>query len=255
MKESADATLGVLDRMTQILQAFDDQDRGLGLSELARHSGLPKSTVSRLVATLVRHRYLERDGRLIHLGLRVFELGELAREPRELRSVALPVMLELRDATGDDVHLAIPDGGEMVCIAAVRGRSGAPSRVRVGARLPGATTAPGKILLAHSRDAIPDDGSRASSAAQTPSVFSENATLQRQLVAIRSGELATEDREFAPDSSSLAAAFFAPGGVLVGAISVSGRTDVFDGLRAASPLRQAARTLTRRLASAGRLAQ
>ena len=38
--------LGVLDRMTAILDAFDEDDRGLGLSELATRAGLPKSTVS-----------------------------------------------------------------------------------------------------------------------------------------------------------------------------------------------------------------
>ena len=77
--------VGVLDRMTAIFEAFDEDDHGLRVSELAARAGLPKSTVSRLVSTLVRERYLERAGRVIHLGLRLFELGQLAEEPRELR--------------------------------------------------------------------------------------------------------------------------------------------------------------------------
>ena len=123
---AANDALGVLDRMTSILEAFDQDDMGLGISELALRAGLPKSTVSRLVATLVRQRYLERDGKRIHLGLRLFELGQLAEQPRELRAAALPVMADLRNTTGENVHLAIRDRREMVCIAVMRGRSAAP---------------------------------------------------------------------------------------------------------------------------------
>src|SRR5688572_4710091 len=118
--------VGVLDRMTAILEAFDEDDHGLHLSELAARADLPKSTVSRLVSTLVRERYLERDGKVIHLGLRLFELGQLAQEPRELRAAALPVMADLRNRTGETASLAIRDGREMVCIAVVRGRASAP---------------------------------------------------------------------------------------------------------------------------------
>ena len=49
-------SFGVLDRMTAIFEAFDEDDRGLRISELAARAGLPKSTVSRLVSTLVRQR-------------------------------------------------------------------------------------------------------------------------------------------------------------------------------------------------------
>ena len=62
---------GVLDRVTAIFEAFDDDDSGLGVSELALRSGLPKSTVSRLVADLVRQRYLERDGTYVNLEGRI----------------------------------------------------------------------------------------------------------------------------------------------------------------------------------------
>ncbi len=123
----------------------------MGISELALRAGLPKSTVSRLVATLVRQRYLERDGKRIHLGLRLFELGQLAEQPRELRVAALPVMADLRNKTGENVHLAIRDRREMVCIAVMRGRSAAPPTVRIGGRLPIHATALGKAVLAYSR--------------------------------------------------------------------------------------------------------
>ena len=176
--------------MTCILEAFDGDDRGLGISELALRAGLPKSTVSRLVATLVRQRYLERDGKLIHLGLRLFELGQLAEQPRELRIAALPVMADLRNQTGENVHLAIRDGGEVVCIAVMRGRSAGPSTVRTGGRLPLHATALGKAVLAHDSPSGIDDVLSAGLAPWTRQTITDPAVLRRQLAGIRRGGLA-----------------------------------------------------------------
>ena len=209
---TANDPLGVLDRMTSILEAFDQDDMGLGISELALRAGLPKSTVSRLVATLVRQRYLERDGKRIHLGLRLFELGQLAEQPRELRAAALPVMADLRNTTGENVHLAIRDRREMVCIAVMRGRSAAPPTVRIGGRLPIHATALGKAVLAHSSPSDVDEVVSSGLEAWTAQTISDPAVLSRQLDDIRRGELATEVGEFTVGVSCAASPVFAPSG-------------------------------------------
>jgi IclR family transcriptional regulator, acetate operon repressor len=245
MDEISDA-VSVLDRMTQILQAFDQNDSEMGLSEIARHSGLPKSTVSRLVATLLKHGYLERDGRLIHLGLRVFELGQLARAPRELRAAALPIMMHLRDRTGDDVHLAIPDGGEMICIAAVQGRSHAPSRMRVGARLPAHATALGKVMLAHTARPMLEEHLRVEREALTPRTITDEGMLRRQLVEICGGGIAIAEREFDPEISCAAVGLFGSSGALTAALSISRPAQGFDPTIIAPPLHAAAQALMRR---------
>lgn len=246
-----DGALGVLDRMTCILEAFDQDDRGLGISELAARAGLPKSTVSRLVATLVRQSYLERDGKLIHLGLRLFELGQLAEQPRELRIAALPVMADLRNKTGENVHLAIRDGHDMVCIAMVRGRAPSPSTVRTGGRLPVHATALGKAALAY---ALPSDIELVLASglpACTEETLTDPAALRRQLARIRRGDAAVEVREFDGGVSAAAAVVFAPGGGPAGAVSVSGGADAFDPDQHAPAIRAAAKTIAHRLATTG----
>ena len=249
MSTVAGDAVGVLDRMTCILEAFDGDDRGMGISELALRAGLPKSTVSRLVATLVRQRYLERDGKLIHLGLRLFELGQLAEQPRELRIAALPVMADLRNQTGENVHLGIRDGREVVCIAVMRGRSAGPSTVRTGGRLPLHATALGKAVLAHDSPSGIDDVLSAGLAPWTAQTIGDPAALRRQLAGIRRGGLAVEAGEFAAGVSCTAIAVFAPGGRLAGAVSVSGYQQDLDADRVAEALRAAALTLARRLAA------
>jgi len=240
--------VGVLDRMTAILEAFDEDDHGLRLSELAARADLPKSTVSRLVATLVRERYLERDGKVIHLGLRVFELGQLADQPRELRAAALPVMADLRNRTGETVYLAIRDGREMVCIALVRGHASATPTSRIGGRIPTHATALGKAALAFSDDADVDAVTSSKLTPWTSHTIIDPERLMRELSEIRQSGLAVEVGEFVDAAAAVASPVFSSSGALVGAISVSGRAGDFDPERSGPSVRAAALALTRRLA-------
>lgn len=240
--------VGVLDRMTAILEAFDEDDHGLRISELAARADLPKSTVSRLVSTLVRERYLERDGKVIHLGLRLFELGQLAQEPRELRANALPVMADLRNRTGETACLAIRDGHEMVCIAVMRAHSSATPTSRIGGRIPTHATALGKAMLAFSDDADTAAFIASGLTAWTSQTIIDPDRLASELADIRQSGFAVELGEFAVDVSAVASPVFSPSGALVAAISVSGRFGDFHPARSASYVRAAALALTRRLA-------
>ena len=240
--------VSVLDRMTAILEAFDESDHGLRISELATRADLPKSTVSRLVSTLVRERYLEREGQVIHLGLRLFELGQLAHEPRELRGIALPVIADLRDATGGTVSLAIPDGHEMVCIAVMHGSTSA-GLTRIGGRLPAHATALGKTMLAFSDDVDVEELLASALPLRTPHTDVDPASLRCQLTDIRQHGVATEVGEFVADVSSVASPVFAPSGSLLVSICVSGPSDSFDLDRSSAAVHAAALALTRRIAT------
>ncbi|GMA42228.1 IclR family transcriptional regulator [Mobilicoccus caccae] len=141
---------GLVDRLSAILDAFDDAHRRIALSELARRAGLPKSTVHRLVGDLVRHGLLERrDGRL-QLGIRIFELGELVPRRRDLVDAALPHLSDLRAATGHTVHLAVMDDREVVYLHVLPGSASGILPSRTGGRMPAHATGVGKAQLAFS---------------------------------------------------------------------------------------------------------
>ena len=248
MATDAADSIGVLDRMTALLEAFDEDDHGLRLSELAARAKLPKSTVSRLVSTLVRQRYLERNGSVIHLGLRLFELGQLAEQPRELRASALPVMADLRNRTGETVSLAISDGREMVCIALVRGQTSATPTSRIGGRIPTHATALGKAVLAFSDQVDVDVVLSSKLTPWTSHTIIDPERLKSELSDIRQSGLAVEVGEFVDVAAAVASPVFSPSGALVGAISASGHAGAFDPERSGSSVRAAAVALTRRLA-------
>jgi IclR family acetate operon transcriptional repressor len=140
--------ISVIDRVTLVLECFRPSDRRLGVSELARRANLPKSTVSRLVSELIDHRYLEREGSGVRLGLRLFELGELAAQPKSLRTLALETMVDLRDAIGETVQLVVLDGSDVLCLGVLHAGHTMAAMPRVGGRVPAHSTAAGRVLLA-----------------------------------------------------------------------------------------------------------
>ncbi|MGC5221691.1 IclR family transcriptional regulator [Micromonospora sp. DT81.3] len=249
MTDAAPDALGVLDRITAVFEAFDGDDRGLGISELALRAGLPKSTVSRIVAGLVRQRYLERDGALIHLGLRLFELGQLAEMPQELRIAALPVMAELRNATGESVQLAIRDGAEMMCIAVMRARAPAPSASRIGERAPLHATALGKVLLAHSPANEIEKILPGMPTEWAPDATAELGRLKRELAEIQRTGVALESVESGHDIAGVASPVVFPSWGAIAALGLRGPTERFDPARAASAVREAAHSVECRLSA------
>ena len=143
--------VSVLDRIIAILDAVKESGGSISITELAMRTGLPKSTVSRLVAELTGQRYLERTDDGVTLGLRLFELGARASLPRRLLAAAAPVIRNLRDVTGERVGLWVQQGTDMVSIAAVAGRL-PMLPTRAGMRSPALTTASGKAYLAFCAD-------------------------------------------------------------------------------------------------------
>ena len=112
-------------RVSAVLTAFTARHAELTVSDIARRTGLPKSTTSRLVAELVAHGFLVREGSLLHMGTRLFEFGELASRHRDLRAVALPHMADLREA-GIVIELAEAHA----LLTAARARADAPDHLR-----------------------------------------------------------------------------------------------------------------------------
>ena len=239
--------VSVLDRVTAVFEAFTEHDEGLGVSELARRANLPKSTVSRIAADLVAQRFLDRDGDKLYLGVRLFELGQTVGQPRRLRQLALPVMTDLRDATGNTVHLAILEGADVVHVAIVRGESTSRPLARVGGRLPAHATALGKAMLAFSPPDIVERFAHGGLARRTPHTITEPSALLEELAEIARSGLATERDECAIGRFCTASPILGLGAAPIAAISVAGSVAAATPERIAAAVRAAAMTLSRRV--------
>jgi len=101
-----------LARGLSILEAFDPACPKLGISELARKTGLSKSTVYRFVFTLCRLGYIipVEESNKYTLGPKVLALGFDVLASLELREIAQPYLMDLSRQVKETVNLAVLDG-------------------------------------------------------------------------------------------------------------------------------------------------
>jgi len=139
-----------LARGLELLRCFGVKERELGLTELARRSGVPKPTVARLAGTLAKLGYLEHleaEGRY-RLGAGVLALGYTMLARLDVREIARPLMRELAERAQASVSLAVRDRLSMVYVESVRSSASITLQRGVGTRLAIATTALGRAYLA-----------------------------------------------------------------------------------------------------------
>lgn len=141
-----------LHRGLQILRCFRPTDTGLGNLELAKRSGLPNSTVSRLTYTLSKLGYLiydEQTGRY-RMGIAVLGLGYACMAGMHIRETVQHYMQKMADRYGDGVMVAL--GGRdqltMTYIACARSEGIITLQLDVGSRISLARSAMGRAYLA-----------------------------------------------------------------------------------------------------------
>lgn len=231
-------------RAIVLLKAFTPADTSLGLSELSRRAGYPKSTTYRLANDLVGAGLLEHGAYGYRLGLRLFELGHLVPALRRLREAAMPFLQDLRDLSGLTVNLAVTDGTDVIYVEKLPHRGANVSHTRAGGRLPLHCTALGKAMLAflpQSKVLTCTDGHLQ---AYTEKSITDPAKLQRALTDVRRVHVAYDNEESRIGLCCVASPVFGQRG-LVGAISATGNLGVSQSARVSSLVSAIARTLSR----------
>ncbi|MFX0577031.1 IclR family transcriptional regulator [Nocardia nepalensis] len=217
----------VLGRIVLILDAFAVDDQAVGLSELARRTGLPKATVHRMCQDLVSARLLSPSPAGYRLGRGLFELGLRASVERTLLEVAVPFMQDLYARTRETVHLGVLDGDEVVYISKIGGHRQVSAPSRVGGRMPLYCTAIGRVLLAHCDAATVDRILSGRLIRRTPRTIVGPGLLRAQLDRVRDGGVAFEYEESSAGIACVAAPILGADGRPLAAISVTGPTSRF----------------------------
>ena len=138
---AADRTLDILEFI-----ASNGQTQA---ATLARELGIPRSTVYQLLEILERHGLVTRlaEQRAYGIGLKTFELGSAYSRQHRVSQVAHPVLARLVDETGENGHLAVLHGNEIIYVIEERAAHRPPLVSGVGVRLPSHLTATGRAIL------------------------------------------------------------------------------------------------------------
>lgn len=138
-------------RALRVLMCFGEGREALSLHQIAEHTGLYKSTVLRMCASLEEFHVISRgaDG-LFRPGPALWRLGSLYSRSFRLAEHVYPVLKDLVDRTGECATFYVRHGSRRVCLY----RRLSPQRIRYhveeGETLPLEHGAGGKILLAFS---------------------------------------------------------------------------------------------------------
>jgi IclR family transcriptional regulator, acetate operon repressor len=236
-----------LSRGLCLLNLFSVNNTELSISELARRSGIPKSTTHRLVGDLMNWGALERGPRGVRLGIHLLELGHLVPTQR-LREVAIPFAHNLNEVTHLTANLAVRDGQDIVYVEKISSRSLRVPHSRPGGRLPMHCTALGKAILAHSDREFVESVLSGELKRLSPKTITDPAVLRKELATIRETKVAYDVEESRIGLFCVAAPVFAHRNIVVGAISVTGATALAHAQRFAPTVLTTAMALSRALA-------
>lgn len=216
-----------VEKACALLSVFcNSGDTVMGVSELARRTGLTKSTAHRQLGMLERADMVERSGQGYRIGpgLRTLAREVSDAEQTRLSDALLPFLVELFEVTRHAVQLAVLEGREAVYVGKVYGHRTIILPSRAGARLPAHCTSGGKLLLAYEPAAateVLDSPLRR----LTSNTVSSPAQLARELAEIRRRGIAFDAGETNVGISCVASLVTAIDGKPVAAISLCAPRD------------------------------
>jgi DNA-binding IclR family transcriptional regulator len=220
---TSDGGLSSVGNAARLLKAFLSRENEIGVSELARRLGLGKSTVHRLLSTLVAQGLVEKNPETggYRLGLIMFELGEVVHSHMELHAAVGPVLASLREETRESCQVGVLDGQEVVYVDRLESSHTLRLFNATGRRVPVHTTSSGKVLLAHLPDGDLDELlAKDPLTPTTPRSITDVAVLRRELAKVRARGWAEAVEEREVGVASIASPVMDATGRVVAAISI-----------------------------------
>jgi len=213
-----------IERAAAVLRLLSGE-RSLGLVEVASALDLAKGTTHGILATLKIVGFVEQDratGRY-RLGRELLRLSRPGMDPHELRSRSINLTDPLAVRSGHAVRIAVLTEGRVEVVHHVFRPDNSHQELDVGAVVPAHATALGKVLMAFDT-AHPGQRER-SLERYTRSTITDPTALRRNLAEVRARGWADELQERTPGESGLAAPLRGHGGLVVGALGLSGPSD------------------------------
>lgn len=150
MKFTNNYTVPALSRAIDVLEILASSDGEISLHELSSKTGIPKSTLFRILFTLEKRKFVEQDyeRKKFGLGMKLWELGNIKIEKSELSAIAVKYMKRLSDRLNENIFLGVLDQGEVIYLQKVESSARVKTVTKLGRRAPAYCTATGQVILA-----------------------------------------------------------------------------------------------------------
>jgi DNA-binding IclR family transcriptional regulator len=213
----------VLGKITEILDAFTLSSPSLSLGEIQQATGLPTSTVQRLVSNMVAQGLLDREGDQIRIGVRMSYWAATAIKDLDVLSVVNPVLKEIRDKTTETACFFKVEQHFRVCVAIAETRHALRRDMYVGKVIPLHVGSASRVLLAWNPELAQ---SVLSSPLEplTDGTVTSPEELRKLIAQARADGYAITAGEREGSASGLSAPVFDSAADILGALTISGPT-------------------------------
>ncbi|MFE3029107.1 IclR family transcriptional regulator [Nocardia tengchongensis] len=212
-------------RGLRVLEAIAEQDRPIGVAELARRLELPKSTVQRLLRTLEQEGWAETSADPVtrwQLSPHMWVIARRHEPLTNLREAALPYINALGERTGETIHFVVPDRDiQLVLIDRVDSVQAVRTYNAIGATSPYHASASGKAVMATMPDDEVDRILSRPLTKSTPNTSTDPQYIRHQIVEARERGYAVNIAENRAHVCAIGAAVTDSSGRAVAAVVIS----------------------------------
>ncbi len=226
---SPNYTVPAVDRTVQVLQALINHQRGASLAQLTVETGIPKSSLFRIITTLLHHQLVVEDPerQTFSLGMKLVEWGSAVLDRVDLKTLVHPYLVRLAAQTGHSFYLAILDDYEVILVD----RADTPDiwRIvtRLGLRSPVHCTASGLAIIAEFSEAQLDEIVRRKGLTKfTSKTITTKRALVDKLAEVRKLGYAVANGDYKTDLFALAVGIRDHHGRIVGSLMTAIHPDV-----------------------------
>ena len=212
-------------RASNILRCLTKGKARIKISEIARQLKLDRSTTYRILLSLEKCGFVEKDKETgeYSLGLLTFEIGNAYLNRIDFPKLSKPIMTDLALTVQETVHLAVLSGTEIVYVDKVDSPRPLGIMSKIGQRAPLYCTALGKVLLAFQpEDELKRIIHQLKLVPLTSNTIIAKQRLLEELRAIRRQGYALDHREIEEDVECIGAPIRDHRGNAIAALSISG---------------------------------
>lgn len=224
IQQSEDRGVQSIERALDIIEVLAEERAGLGVTELANRVELHKSTAHRLLSTLARRNYVEKnESGTYRIGLKLIEAVSCHINSLELQTEARPYIVDITSHLGLTSHLGILDGDEVVYIEKMDVVSTMKMYSQIGVRVHAYCSSLGKCLLSsYSKQELNFLLEDCSFRKLTPNTIACMEDFHEEMAKVRRQGWALDDEEFEIGYRCIGAPIYDYRGDVIAAISASG---------------------------------
>jgi len=220
-KEHKDISAKSFHKMALILDSFSRSKPVMSVGELADITGLPRTTVHRIVSSLRDIGLLDQNGRRrgYRLGMKLFHYGSSVLKSLDTPARAHPYLVKLQQLTGEIIHFHMFDGEQMTC---VERQEMVAASMTILQSAPTYCSSVGKAFLAFQPDALIERIIGEGFHPYTKNTVVSGEQLKAELAQIRQLGYAIDNEEIEPGIRCIGAPVRDGANKVFAAVSVSG---------------------------------